>query len=45
MSSEGGVYDETEGTINITITFDESAVDNGIQTRRYEFSADRRASN
>jgi len=45
VSSEGGVYDETEGTINITITFDESAVDNGIQTRRYEFSADRRASN
>lgn len=44
VSSEGGVYDETEGTINITITFDESAVDNGIQTRRYEFSADRRAS-
>jgi hypothetical protein len=44
ISSEGGVYDETEGTINITITFDETAVDNGTQTRRYEFSADRRAS-
>jgi len=45
VSSDGGTYNETEGTINITITFDETSINNGIQTRRYEFSADRRASN
>ena len=44
LSSEGGTYNETEGTINITITFDETAVDNGFVTRRFELSSDRRDS-
>jgi hypothetical protein len=39
-----GTYDEEEGTINVTITFDESAVNNGTVTRRFELSK-RRASN
>jgi hypothetical protein len=39
-----GTYDEEEGTINITITFDETAVDNGTVTRRFELS-ERRPSN
>ncbi|WP_179862140.1 Calx-beta domain-containing protein [Longibacter salinarum] len=43
ISSEGGTYNETEGTINITITFDETAVNNGFVTRRFELS-DRRPS-
>jgi hypothetical protein len=42
--SGGGTYDEEEGTINVTITFDETAVNNGIVTRRFELS-DRRPSN
>jgi len=45
LSSEGGIYNETEGTINITITFDETAVNNGTVTRRFELSAERRSSN
>ena len=44
VSSEGGTYNETEGTINITITFDETEVNNGTVTRRFEFSAERRPS-
>jgi hypothetical protein len=44
VSSEGGTYNETEGTINITITFDETAVDNGFVTRRFELSERRPAS-
>lgn len=42
--SGGGTYDEEEGTINVTITFDETAVGNGTVTRRFELS-ERRPSN
>jgi hypothetical protein len=42
--SGGGTYDEEAGTINVTITFDETAVGNGTVTRRFELS-DRRPSN
>ncbi|MCS3940321.1 hypothetical protein GGP84_002973 [Salinibacter ruber] len=42
--SGGGTYDEEEGTINVTITFDETAVGNGMVTRRFELS-ERRSSN
>jgi hypothetical protein len=44
ISGEDGTYDEEEGTINITITFDETAVGNGTVTRRFEMS-ERRSSN
>jgi hypothetical protein len=44
VSGEDGTYDEEEGTINITITFDETAVGNGTVTRRFEMS-ERRSSN
>lgn len=44
VTAEDGTYDETEGTINITITFDETAVNNGTVTRRFELSAERRPS-
>jgi hypothetical protein len=40
----GGTYDEVAGTINVTITFDETAVGNGTVTRRFELS-ERRPSN
>lgn len=43
VTAEDGTYDETDGTINITITFDETAVNNGTVTRRFELS-ERRAS-
>ncbi|MCS3678714.1 hypothetical protein GGP72_002939 [Salinibacter ruber] len=42
--SGGGTYDEEERTINVTITFDETAVNNGTVTRRFELSK-RRPSN
>lgn len=42
--SGGGTYDEEEGTINVTITFDETAVGNGMVTRRFELG-ERRSSN
>lgn len=45
ISSEGGTYNETEGTINITITFDETAVNNGMVTRRFELSERRPSTN
>lgn len=31
-----GTYDETTHKINLTITFDETSIDNGIQIRRFE---------
>lgn len=42
--SGSGTYDEEEGIINVTITFDESAVNNGTVTRRFELG-ERRSSN
>lgn len=42
--SGGGTYDEEAGTINVTITFDETAVGNGTVTRRFELSSERRES-
>lgn len=42
--SGGGTYNEEEGTINLTITFDETAVGNETVTRRFELS-ERRPSN
>lgn len=37
-----GTYDETEGVINLTVTFDETAINNGIQVRRYVMPINRR---
>lgn len=42
--SGGGTYDEAAGTINVTITFDETAVGNGTVTRRFELSERRPSS-
>jgi hypothetical protein len=42
LTLESGTYDEMAGVINATITFDETAVDNGVNTRRFEFPIERR---
>lgn len=37
-----GTYDETEGVINLTVTFDETEIGNGTQVRRYVMPTARR---
>lgn len=37
-----GTYDETDGVINLTVTFDETEINNGIQVRRYVMPTERR---
>lgn len=37
-----GTYNETTGLINMTITFDETSINNGIKVRRFEFTTERR---
>jgi hypothetical protein len=37
-----GTYDEDTGVIKMRMIFDETEIDNGIKTRRFEFPADRR---
>ncbi len=39
-----GTYDESTGLINMTITFDETSINNGVRIRRFEFNTERRPS-